>query len=757
MLALLGFILGVNTMLAQINFEGSKDYGRIYDLTYNLNTEGEIYAATLGNHIMRSTDNGVSWDVFFTVPQGGSIRALDNYGDNMLQFYVRNANSADANTVYLLDIATQTIAKQYTMPFIPGANLTWVNSVSIFEADSDIVLLNYHHKVGTEVFAEVYYTTDGGSNWSLEYESIADNGISVHNVAINPGNSDHLFIARAGGPNNIEGGLLTSTDGGATWVEKIAGQVLDPIAFDPTNSDIMYTGTSTGFNTTVQNLYRSTDGGATWAIVPISWDTFFLDSINYIAIDPTNSDKVIVLEGNEIAISTDGGATWQNTIYPDDPNSYFYGLKAAYNPFNTQEVFINSDYYPLKSVDGGNTIERLENPFFYSRKLGVFTGNDTHTYYEVQRGLVHVNQTTLEETHMYVEPINFVFSDEGPLYFIDKHNEGKIYMFTQGFTGSVLWVSNEHGQNVAPLLNVFFDIVISVETDPNNASIAWVSLRDGGLKRIDYTDINSPITTDIVGPTSNYNFATFIDPADSNLIRAAFGGELYTSTDAGATWQNTSSGLTLDPAADFIFEIQQNPNNSDEFLLATTQGVFASTDAGTTWTQSLAALNVRKVEYSTINEGHIVASVHSALNVDAQLHFTMDNGSSWEAVPFEEIENIQTYSSDYIFHEESVTVYFSTTDLGIVTYELETVELGVENPIATTNGVSVYPNPTQNVFNVKSTQEEISKIEVYTVTGQKVIEQSGDTSVSLAGLNSGLYIVYVRTETQTIVKRVLKQ
>jgi len=88
---------------------------------------------------------------------------------------------------------------------------------------------------------------------------------------------------------------------------------------------------------------------------------------------------------------------------------------------------------------------------------------------------------------------------------------------------------------------------------------------------------------------------------------------------------------------------------------------------------------------------------------------------------------------------------------------LETVELGVENPIATTNGVSVYPNPTQNVFNVKSTQEEISKIEVYTVTGQKVIEQSGDTSVSLAGLNSGLYIVYVRTETQTIVKRVLKQ
>ena len=32
---------------AQVNFEGASDYGRIYDLTYDVSTEGKIYALTI--------------------------------------------------------------------------------------------------------------------------------------------------------------------------------------------------------------------------------------------------------------------------------------------------------------------------------------------------------------------------------------------------------------------------------------------------------------------------------------------------------------------------------------------------------------------------------------------------------------------------------------------------------------------------------------------------------------------------------------
>ena len=53
---------------AQINFEGSYEYGRLYDVTYDVATQNKVYALTLGNHLLMSENNGQNWEVIYSYP-----------------------------------------------------------------------------------------------------------------------------------------------------------------------------------------------------------------------------------------------------------------------------------------------------------------------------------------------------------------------------------------------------------------------------------------------------------------------------------------------------------------------------------------------------------------------------------------------------------------------------------------------------------------------------------------------------------------
>ena len=656
---------------AQVNFEGSSDYGRIYDLTYDLTTEDIVYAVTLGNHLILSEDNGENWEVIYTFPvAGASIKGLRSVGDDLLSFYIQfSANPLD-NTVYLFDIATNEVVKQYNPPVSSGATKEWVNAYSIYEANTDIVLFNQDYKIGQANYSKVYYTVDGGDSWTEVYYNEDYDSVFPNNVAISPNNPDKFFIARSNGPTSVDGGLLVSLDTGATWIEKMPGQLFNEITFNPENSDIILAGTFGGV--TDENLYKSEDGGDTWQIVPIAWDDYFLDSITHIAYNPNDVDNIMVLEGNEIAITIDGGNSWDNYIYEESAISYFYGLKASFNPFQAGEVLISTDFYPVSSNDGGVTVSQLENSLFFATNVGVNTTGDQHLYYSVQRGIVHKNLTTLEETPYYVDPINYFYSTDAPKYTVDPTIEGRIYMFVDGFNGQSLFFSDDHGATLNYIKQTWFDQFNYIITDPNNENKVWVSFENEGTLTIDFTNVNSPISTPVSMPTSNAHLSTFIDPLDSNNVLIGIGGEVYQTLDSGSTWNNVSTGLNLDPQEDRIYSLKQNPFYSNEYLIATSQGVFQSVDGAQNWTQVFVGNNVRLVEYSTIVEGQIAASITSSLISQAQVIYSLDNGLEWTEVPTSSTENIGSSSMDFIFHEESITAYISTFDLGVISYEIDT-------------------------------------------------------------------------------------
>ena len=67
----------------------------------------------------------------------------------------------------------------------------------------------------------------------------------------------------------------------------------------------------------------------------------------------------------------------------------------------------------------------------------------------------------------------------------------------------------------------------------------------------------------------------------------------------------------------------------------------------------------------------------------------------------------------------------------------------------------VYPNPTTDYIMVSGLDGN-SKVEIYTITGQLVQETSFDSEIRLnIDLNSGLYLVKVTANNQSITKKII--
>ncbi|HBY66852.1 MAG TPA: hypothetical protein DEG69_03175 [Flavobacteriaceae bacterium] len=94
-------------------------------------------------------------------------------------------------------------------------------------------------------------------------------------------------------------------------------------------------------------LYKTIDGGATnWEIMTTPGG-----AINYIAIHPTNPDKVAVAttSGSKVFVSTDGGETWEN-YRKNLPN--FSALCIVWDDNNADGLYLGMNY-GIYYIDNG--------------------------------------------------------------------------------------------------------------------------------------------------------------------------------------------------------------------------------------------------------------------------------------------------------------------------------------------------------------------------------------------------------------------
>ena len=486
------------------------------------------------------------------------------------------------------------------------------------------------------------------------------------------------------------------------------------------------------------------------------------DDITRIEFNPTDANKIIVLDTNEIIISSDGGTTWTNHIYPlnddftENPDSYFYGLNVSFNPFNSNELMVNANYHPFKSIDGGVTLEKLENPFFLSNFVAVSEIGSLNLYYGVQGGFVHKDMTTNSETAHNIIPINIGDIGNGNKYFIDQTIEGRVYSFTSGgFGNTLLNVSNEFGANSFPIYGVQFDNLLSTVTDPSNNNIVWASFQNSGTYKIDFSDPNSPTPTQITLPESGLNWSTSFDSQNPNTVFVSVGTNFYKSTDNGATWEQKSNGISLTPNSDVILDIKQNPNNNQEIVIATSQGIFKTTDYAESWTQVYIGDNVTSIKYSDTN--YLVASIYSSPTTEAQILVSTDNADTWIEIPIQAIENVGSQSMDFIFNDNSIEVYLATPDLGIMKYNIDTTTLSTSENEYSELDIIMYPNPVKDVLNFKILGNlNIDNVSVFSVTGKKINEFDSLENINVSSLSTGMYFVRIQSGETIWIKRLSK-
>lgn len=739
--------------LAQLSFEGTEDFGRIYDLTYDPNIENKLYALTQGNHIIVSNDNGQNWEILYSMPiNGGYLKDLKYFNDHTLGF-----NASNINTVFFYDLNTHSINRTLEPPITLGSTSTWIQSYDVYNDDTDIALLHQGYKIGVSVFAKVYYTVDSGVTWQEVYYNENHDSVFPNNVAIHPNNSNKLLILRGNGPTAVDGGLFISNDAGQTWEEFLEGNTLKPIAFHPQESNTIYIGTSIGDHD--ENLYRSTDNGATWEIVPINWSDFVLNDINKIVFNPTNTNNILVLEENQVLISNDEGQTWNNIIYPDDnPDSYYYGLNATFNPFNADEVFISANFYPFHSMDGGQTLTQHFNPYYPVTFVGTFRGDDDHVYYSVQNGIVHENISTASTSIFNIVPLNN-FSNGARNYFVDEQTNGRIYSFGNSFFGASLKLSNDHGQTETDIYNTWSDIVLDIETVPSNPDKIWLSLLNEGVTIIDFSDLNNIVTTPISLPETNIVTRIIVDDIDPNVITIALRSKLYKSFDNGVSWEQIDENLALDIFNDYIFDIAIHPDNNMELILAASNGIHKSTDGGINWQVVYQGNNIRSIAYSPTNPDYLVASIYNSNTTMAELIYSEDSGDNWIQIPIEEIAYTGSNSMDYIFNDTSIDVYIASYDLGLMKYNIDLSSLSLPEYISNMNHVVIYPNPSDNLIHFKITNQEnsIINITLLDLNGQEIMRTDDEQKLDISNISDGVYLAKIETSSgQITIKKIIK-
>jgi len=757
-------MIGITNSLSQVTTVSSSEYGRIFDVVYDQNTQNRVYAASMNNHILVSNDNGLSWEVFYSLPSG-YVKELRMVNDTHLSFYLTNANNPEDISIHLLQLSDLTLTT-INRPINNESENRSIQDYSIYENNTDIMLYKEIYTIGFDNYNRVHYTTDGGQTWTMVYDEISSNLISVDKVLISYNNPNQLFISRGNGGNGVNGGLLVSNDAGATWNEYYAGTNIRAVSVDLFDANHWMIGTDPGWGQD-EAVFQTLDAGANWSQVTILFDDHWEKAINEVIFHPNIPNKIYVLETNEIAISTDGGATWSVQVYDPFTPNYYFGLSATFNPFDDNEVIYTSNWYPYRSTDGGITIERMYTPYSWVSSADLSAnsggGQDPYLYYGVQGGLVSKNLVTNNETSYGVQSIDIVTGSTPPTFFTDKNQYGRIFASVEDFNGKALNVSTDHGQSFETFYTGFWDPVLNIHPDPVDTTDVWVSFdvfSGSGTYIVDVTspDPWNPTITNLTMPSSAKHYSTWINPMNNQDVLAGLGGEIWSSSDRGANWTNSSDGLNLDPALGGIYNIVQNPLDTNEFVLASSEGVWKSTDTHATWTSILSTNNVRQVLYDPNNPAVLVAAIYDSPVSNTAIYFSTNSGVNWNMIPVEELVYCNSTSMAFDFTGGGFTVYLATYDLGVITYNVMYNTTGIETPIVDFSGLTIYPNPVTDVLNMafKNGSTPVTTV-IYNALGAEVDRYVNQSKLDLSHLNTGVYLIKVSNpKGNSFVKRIIK-
>ena len=554
-----------------------------------------------------------------------------------------------------------------------------------------------------------------------------------------------------------------------------------------------------------KKLYKLVDGN--WQAVT---NNSFAGNIDFIRCNPNNPSEIFVAEGNQLYKSVDSGVSFTNIF------STIYNITSIdINPFNNKiwvttdnQIFESSDYgtswiditgnYPGEHI---NMIKwhpfSSDNTLYLATDLGVYTRNDMQTDWAVlgddlpnvpvrdievdnENGLLtiatfgrgvwqaQISQTypdyDLAVTGISTTGNHHINCDLSEQVKVTVKNKGTQYINSfslnydiNGSTGNINYTGI-----LAPNQSATIDLPAQTwDYQKYTVNVSTQFANDQFLQN------NHAQTILLFNKTGNLNFQTSFEDEinDQFLSYRLIGSSLWSiASPSGNILNQTGSGVKAyctnptgnydDKTKEYLvtpcFDFSNAINPTISFKLAY--------DLEENW-------DAFYVQYSTDNgdSWNILGNATDNNWYNSDFVQSQCIGSQWTGTN----TNMQTYSHDLTFLSGENQVMFRfvlasddlVTQEGVVLDDLNITGVSGINEEALQKNIAIFPNPAKNLINIRWNNLSVDKIEIYNITGQKIIEKNilndKNIQINLNHLNKGLYIVKFIAKKHILSKKLL--
>jgi photosystem II stability/assembly factor-like uncharacterized protein len=425
----------------------------------------------------------------------------------------------------------------------------------------------------------VWKTVNGGTLWTPMTDE--QSSLSTGAIALDPAHPDTVYVG-TGEDNFIidyvgGAGILKSTDGGATWTNTpgpFVGSCIGQIAIQPVNSQIVLVAATNG-------VFRSTDGGATWSNV-------LNGTASAVVFDPGGSIAWAAIgnpwggASNGVYKSTDGGQTWSGVtglssgasvgriaiaIAPSNPSLVYVGMAPPICDSTSTQLFVTQD--------GGAAWTAMPAPSYggdwYRNALAVSPVNPLlllGTAYGLNVSSDAGNTWNGSAVSIHPDQHAIAFSADGSVVYIG--NDGGVYSTTDIANPQAAWA------DLGGTLSIM-QFYPGLSLDATNPSVTLGGTQDNGT--LQYT---GSLTWGWVACGDGGE--TAIDPVSpNNMYVACSSGGVQKSTDGGVSTSDASNGFSASEGGPWVPALVIDPNNPQILYYGGNERIYQTQNGAESW------------------------------------------------------------------------------------------------------------------------------------------------------------------------------
>ena len=628
-------------------------------------------------------------------------------------------------------------------------------------------------------------------------------GADGMDTAIDPTNSNKYYgFTQYGGSLNISSTAGASSGGSVSGPE--TGNWVTPLVAN--NSGTLFAGYG--------SLYKLV--GSTFQMQSTS--TVGSGNIDVIEIDPINNNTIYVGNENELHNSTDMGVTFtlrylfDSSITSIEVNNSNSSIIYVTTSGNFGEV--------LKSTDGGVTFVSMSNglpniaknvikhqgfhpnnPLFVGTYLGVYYFDDTQTQWQAfDTNLPNVKVTDLEisdEEGVLVAatygrgiwktniPL-YIAPDEVSLMAIEIPTN---QMVSCGTTITPQITFKNGGSNTITNANILCFI------DGNSFNYTW----SGTLAPNQTAVVNLPVSSTLTKGLHTFS-ATVTIPNDFNTTNNTKSTSFYING-IGTVGIVNAFGTPTDALITYTDSTSTNEwkqTNRSSSLINSNGNIGYTTNATTSYQNNVKAYLISDC-YNLLNVINPEISFTMAYDLEnlydiVYMQYSTDGGLTWNLLG---TQTTNWYNNSDTVQTNSNCVncpggQWTGTDATLKTYTYPLTELSTQTNVLfrfvfqsdagfTQQGVfvdnfvisgtlasdafeltniAIYPNPSNGIYTLSYGDVTIKNIEIFDVTGKIIYQQnqlSNQATIDITNASAGVYFVKISTESQQVVKRIIKK